>query len=237
MRLIFYARGKTAIQSNRFNSYLGKPALASAGPIEPLESDAKGRRREKSRDVMMQALRHLCTRSRIASDTPIPRLPCVNTCTGSWEPVPSSASRSGAPTPGPRDSCSVRLVQQPCKMLFEMGHLRRSQALSMSSGTSDRRSVVPLGGKGHDTPKVLAAHAHQAHHTARATSGPGLHTYRRPFGHPAAHHFRVGGLPIKRFAESIRGSPAQLRVEASNEMCVAVVAPHQQGGQDETRTR
>ncbi|WP_243869254.1 tyrosine-type recombinase/integrase [Streptomyces liangshanensis] len=38
---------------------LGKPALASAGLIKPLEPDAKGRRWEKSRDVMMHALRHL----------------------------------------------------------------------------------------------------------------------------------------------------------------------------------
>ncbi|MEU2679440.1 tyrosine-type recombinase/integrase [Streptomyces sp. NPDC007107] len=42
-----------------FNSYRWKPALASAGFIKPLEPDAKGRRREKSRDVMMHALRHL----------------------------------------------------------------------------------------------------------------------------------------------------------------------------------
>ncbi|MEU9357964.1 tyrosine-type recombinase/integrase [Streptomyces sp. NPDC048301] len=59
VRLIFYTREKTAIQSNWFNSYRWKPALASAGLIKPLEPDAKGRRWEKSRDVMMHALRHL----------------------------------------------------------------------------------------------------------------------------------------------------------------------------------
>ncbi|MET9120480.1 tyrosine-type recombinase/integrase [Streptomyces sp. NPDC004528] len=57
------AKGTRASQhgssTNRFNSYRWKPALASAGLIKPLESDAKGRRWEKSRDVMMHALRHL----------------------------------------------------------------------------------------------------------------------------------------------------------------------------------
>lgn len=37
VRLIFYTREKTAVQSNWFNSYRWKPALASAGLIKPLE--------------------------------------------------------------------------------------------------------------------------------------------------------------------------------------------------------
>ncbi|PVC79355.1 site-specific integrase [Streptomyces sp. CS131] len=59
VQLIFYTREKTAIQSNWFNSYRWKPALAAVGLIKPLELDAKGRRWEKSRDKMMHALRHL----------------------------------------------------------------------------------------------------------------------------------------------------------------------------------
>ncbi|MFE7835959.1 tyrosine-type recombinase/integrase [Streptomyces sp. NPDC057474] len=59
VRLIFYTREKTAIQSNWFNSYRWKPALAAAGLIKPLDPNAKGRRWEKSRDMMMHALRHL----------------------------------------------------------------------------------------------------------------------------------------------------------------------------------
>ncbi|MDH6701369.1 tyrosine-type recombinase/integrase [Streptomyces griseoviridis] len=46
-------------QSNWFNSYRWKPALAAAGLIKPLDLNAKGRRWEKSRDMMMHALRHL----------------------------------------------------------------------------------------------------------------------------------------------------------------------------------
>ncbi|MEV0039036.1 tyrosine-type recombinase/integrase [Streptomyces sp. NPDC050804] len=59
VRLIFYTREKTAIQSNWFNSYVWKPALAAVGLIAPLDPTAKGRRWEKSHDKMMHALRHL----------------------------------------------------------------------------------------------------------------------------------------------------------------------------------
>lgn len=59
MKLIFSTREKTAIQSNWFNSYRWMPALAAAGIIKPLGPDAQGRRWEKSRDVMMHALRRL----------------------------------------------------------------------------------------------------------------------------------------------------------------------------------
>ncbi|WYB32698.1 tyrosine-type recombinase/integrase [Streptomyces sp. SM1P] len=59
VQLIFCMQEKTAIQSNWFNSYRWKPALASVGLIKPLDLDAKGRRWEKSRDKMMHALRHL----------------------------------------------------------------------------------------------------------------------------------------------------------------------------------
>ncbi|MEU1519650.1 hypothetical protein ABZ490_47345 [Streptomyces sp. NPDC005811] len=47
------------VESNWFNSYRWKPALAAAGLIKPLDPNAKGRRGEKSRDMMMHALRHL----------------------------------------------------------------------------------------------------------------------------------------------------------------------------------
>ncbi len=60
LRLVFdNLREKTAIQSNWFNSYRRKPALAAAGLIKPLDPNAKERRWEKSRDKMMHALRHL----------------------------------------------------------------------------------------------------------------------------------------------------------------------------------
>lgn len=43
---------------------------------------------------------------------------------------------------------------------------------------------------------------HQAHHTATASPGPGLHEYRRSFDHPADPHVRVGGLLTEALADS-----------------------------------
>ncbi|MFJ6466543.1 hypothetical protein ACIQM0_36990 [Streptomyces sp. NPDC091387] len=42
VRLIFYTREKTAIQSNWFNSYRWKPTLAAAGLIKPLSPMRRG---------------------------------------------------------------------------------------------------------------------------------------------------------------------------------------------------
>ncbi|MGW3371737.1 tyrosine-type recombinase/integrase [Streptomyces hydrogenans] len=58
-KLFFYGREKKPIQSNWFNSYVWKPALAAVGLIKPLDSESPGRRWEKSRDKMMHALRRL----------------------------------------------------------------------------------------------------------------------------------------------------------------------------------
>ena len=72
---------------------------------------------------------------------------------------------------------------------------------------------------------VLAAHAHQAHYTATASSSPDLHAHRRSFDRPADPHVRVGDLLTEAPAESIRDGPAREHVEMSSEMRAAVVGP------------
>ncbi|MFJ3204493.1 hypothetical protein [Streptomyces sp. NPDC086989] len=58
-KIFFFGREKEPIQSNWFNSYVWKVALAAVRLTKYLDPKKPGRRWEKSRDKVMHALRHL----------------------------------------------------------------------------------------------------------------------------------------------------------------------------------